>query len=104
MIRKLGLKVLHHLLNVASCLGHLSALTQPEVKIILQVSGALFDGVEDEVGVTGVKSAVQVLRDRHQVEVLHSPHLEARLLSSTLELWVLRCHPAGRKMYALEVV
>lgn len=76
----------------------LSALTQPEVEVVLQVPGALFDGVEDEVGVSGVKSPVQVLRNGHQVKVLHPPHLETRLLSGPLELWVVRCHPACREI------
>ena len=71
------------------------SLTQPEVEVVLQVPGALFDGVEDEVGVSGVESPVQVLGDGHQVKVLHPPHLEARRLSGSLELWVLR-HPACR--------
>lgn len=64
------------------------------MEVVLQVPGALFDGVEDEVGVSGVKSPVQRLGNGHQVKVLHPPHLEARLLSGPLELWVVRCHPA----------
>lgn len=71
------------------------------MEVILQVPGALFDGVEDEVGVAGVKSPVQFLGNRHQVKVLHPPHLEAWLLSGPLELWVLRCHPACRKITQL---
>lgn len=76
-------------------------LTQPEVEVVLQVSGALLDGVEDEVGVSGVKPSVQVLWNGHQVEVLHPPHLEARLLTGPLELWVVRCHPACRETRTL---
>lgn len=64
------------------------------MEVVLQVPGALFDGVEDEVDISGVKPPVQVLWNRHQVEVLHPPHLEARLLSGPLKLWVLRCHRA----------
>lgn len=63
------------------------------MEVVLQAPGALFDGVEDEVGVSGVKSSVQLLGNGHQVKVLHPPHLEARLLSGPLELWVVRCHP-----------
>lgn len=74
------------------------------MEVVLQIPGALFDGVEDEVGVTGVKSPIEVLGNGHQVEVLHPPHLEARLLSSPLELWVLRCHLASRKITHLELV
>lgn len=68
------------------------ALTQPEVKVVLQVSRALFDGVEDQIGVAGVEAPVQVLRHGHQVEVLHPPHLETLLLPGPLELWVIRRH------------
>lgn len=82
----------------ASAAIYLTALTQPEVEVVLQVSRALFDGVEDEVGIPGVKSPMQVLRNGHQVKVLHPPHLEARLLSGPLKLCVLSCHPACRKI------
>lgn len=71
---------------------NLLALTQPEVKIILQVSWALFDGVEDQIGVAGVESPDQVLWHGHQVKVLHSPHLEAMFLPGPFELWVMCCH------------
>lgn len=30
-------------------------LTEPEVKVVLQVAGLLLDGVEDEVGIPSVK-------------------------------------------------
>lgn len=71
---------------------HVTALTQPEVKVVLQVPRALFDGVEDQIGVAGVESPVQVLRHGHQVKALHPPHLETLFLPGPFELWVMCCH------------
>lgn len=82
--------------HCASKASRAPSLTQPEVEIVLQLPRALFDCVQDEVGVAGVKTPVQVLWDGHQFEVLHPPHLEARILPSPLELGVL-CHPVGRE-------
>lgn len=79
----------------------LTVLTQPEVEVVLQVPGALLDGVQDEVGVSAVKSPVQFLWDGHQVEVLHPPYLEAWILSCPLKLWVESCHPACWKNQTL---
>lgn len=72
-------------------------LTQPEVKVILQVPGALLDGVEDQIGVADVEPPVEALGHWHQVEVLHPPNLEALLLPGPVELWVMRCHAAQRR-------
>lgn len=77
--------------------GRISALTQPEVQVILQVPGALLDGVEDQIGIAAVEPPVQVLRHGHQVEVLHPPHLETLFLPGPFELWVLYCHVVCRK-------
>lgn len=77
---------------------HVTTLTQPEVQVVLQVPRSLFDGVEDQIGVTGVESSVQVLRHGHQVEVLHPPHLETLFLPSPFKLWVMCCHAVCRKI------
>lgn len=75
-----------------------TALTQPEVQVVLQVPRSLFDGVEDQIGVTGVESSVQVLGHGHQVKVLHPPHLETLFLPGPLKLWVMYCHAVCRRI------
>lgn len=61
-------------------------LTQPEMEVILQVPRALFDGVEDHVGIACVESSIQVLWHRNQVKILNPPHLQSRLLACLLKL------------------
>lgn len=63
-----------------------SVLTQPEVQVILQVPGALLDGVEDEVGISRVEASIKILWHSHQVKLLNPPHLQACLLASLLKL------------------
>lgn len=63
-----------------------NGLTQPEVEVVLQVTGALFDGVEDHVGIACVEPSIQVLWHSNQVKILNPPHLQSRLLSCLLKL------------------
>lgn len=63
-------------------------LTQPEMKVVLQVPRALFDGVEDHIGIAGVEPAIQVLWYSNQVKILNPPNLQSRLLACFLKLWV----------------
>lgn len=56
------------------------------MQVVLQASSAVLGAVENQVSVSAVEPSVQTLRNRNQLHVLHSPHLEPRPLTRTLEL------------------
>lgn len=62
--------------------------TLPVVQVILQVSSAGLSAVENQVSVSAVEPSIQTLRYRHQLHVLHPPHLKPRLPTCTFKLWV----------------
>ena len=71
--------------------GH---LTQPVVEVILQVPIPQLHRLQDDVGIACEEVSVKVGGHGNQVELLHTPDLQARLLPRLEELGVFHHHAA----------
>lgn len=60
------------------------SLTKPHVDGI----GWSRSGVEQDVGISNVEVAIELLRHWHQIHLFHPPYLQAGLLPCSLELFV----------------
>lgn len=72
-----------------------SSLTQPIVEVILQVPIPQLHCLQDDICITREEVSIEVGGHRHQVKLLHTPDLQARLLPCLKEFRVLHHHGAG---------
>lgn len=70
-------------------------LTQPIVEVILQVPIPQLHCLQDDIRITREEVSIEVGGHRHQVKLLHTPDLQARLLPCLKEFRVLHHHGAG---------
>lgn len=65
--------------------------TQPVVQVV-EFAGVLLDGVQNNISISHVEVAVQILRYRSQVHLFYPPNLQTGFCTGVLKLFVIENH------------